>query len=141
MIYARIIGGVVGPLRPESEKESDSVLIPHYARTGDLWNNGDPLKPDGTAYSDTEKQVTFYDPLDVMNALTDAEVDGLWDAAAYNVPSPQRIVARRVLMALSTASEIRSRSAQTKALVAAAVGYGFVTAERARLIFQDEGVV
>lgn len=141
MIYARIIGGVVGPLRPESEKESDSVLIPHYARTGDLWNNGDPLKPDGTAYSDAEKQVTFDDPLDVANGLTDEELDGLWDAATYNVPSARRTVARRIIFAFSTASKVRSRSDQTKALVAAGVGYGFITAARARVIFQDDGVV
>ena len=138
--FAEIDGDKVGSIWLEGEAPPASVEVGQYVRTGDLWNNGDPLKPDGSAYSDSEKQVTFDDPLDIANSLSDSELDELWDSAAYNVPSARRTVARRILLALSTASQIRSRSSQTKALVAAAIGYGFITAERARIIFQDSGV-
>lgn len=139
MQFAEIIDGKIGQIR--LEEFQGCVSVPRHARTGDTWNNGDPLKPDGTAYTDEEKQVTFEDPLDLQNALTDEEMDGLWDAAISSTPSARRTVARRIKDALGSASQIRSRSQQTKTLVAAAVGYGFVTADRARVIFQDDGIV
>lgn len=83
MNYAVIEDGRVGTLRPNLEKDAGAVAIPRHAKTGDLWNNGDPLKPDGTHYTADEKRYSIPVPLFVRR-FENEELASLWVLGAQN---------------------------------------------------------
>lgn len=81
--FATVVDGVVDQIRPESEADPGSVSVPHWCRTGDLWNNGDPLKPDGTHYTADEKRYSIPVPLFVRR-FENEELASLWVQGVQN---------------------------------------------------------
>lgn len=114
------------------------VDCPHYAIPGSIWDGEQWLHPLGRPFTDAEMQVVHSAPQLVWLALTDAERRTLYNLASTD--SPTGNAALRVLGAFFAAPEIISRSANTKALMSAAIQLGVVAdVARARVILNDPG--
>lgn len=80
---ATIINGRIGTPRPDAESEAGALAIPHYANEGDIWNDGDPLNPDGTPHTDAEKRYVLPLP-DFIRRFSDPELATLWTQSLTN---------------------------------------------------------
>ena len=79
--YAQVDAGVVSQVFADAA--DGRVPCPRWTRTGDLWNNGDPLKPDGTPYTADEKRYSI--PLPVfIRRFEDPELATLWSLGVSN---------------------------------------------------------
>lgn len=117
------------------------VVAEHEVAESHLEDDGETVRRVWTTRLKTDEEAqSIVEPVDVVMGLTDAEVSALRSAFLSENSTANR-VATRAMLAIGARNEIRSRSANTKLLVAGLVGIGVLTQSRARELFNDEGVV